>query len=138
MRKRMREELTRKAGRGASQPPFVIKQGEGGIVDIEFMVQFFVLSRSTECKALLTYSDNIRILEAAADCGVLSAAEIDSLTQAYLALRGTLHEFALQYTESGPDSQASEEAIVDALAPLADRRADVTRLWQKVFAAYDA
>ena len=138
MRKRMREELTRKAGRGASQPPFVIKQGEGGIVDIEFMVQFFVLSQSATCEALLTYSDNIRILEAAAGCGVLSPDEIDTLIKAYLALRGTLHEFALQYTESGPDSQANDEAITDALAPLADHQAGVIRLWQKVFSDYDA
>lgn len=137
MRKRMREELTRKAGRGASQPPYVIKQGEGGIVDIEFMVQFFVLSQSAQCKALLTYSDNVRILEAAAGCGVLAADEIEQLTQAYLALRATLHEFALQYTESGPESQATEAATSDALTPLADYRAIVTRLWQQVFAAYD-
>jgi len=116
----------------------VIKQGEGGIVDIEFMVQFFVLSASNDCPALLTYSDNIRILEAAVGCGVLSPADIDSLTQAYLALRGTLHEFALQYTESGPESQAHDQAITDALAPLAARRADVTRLWHKVFSDYDA
>lgn len=137
MRKRMRDELTRKAGRGASQPPFVIKQGEGGIVDIEFMVQFFVLSHSAQCKALLTYSDNVRILEAAADCDVLTQAEIGQLTQAYLAQRATLHEFALQYTESGPESQANEDAIEDALAPLAPLRAGVTHLWQKVFAAYE-
>lgn len=137
MRKRMREELTRKVGRGASQPPFVIKQGEGGIVDIEFMVQFFVLSQSAQCKGLLTYSDNIRILEAAEDCDVLSAAEIKKLTQAYLALRATLHEFALQYTEAGAESQASDKAIVEALAPLEVVRADVTRLWQQVFSPYE-
>ncbi|OFE13066.1 bifunctional glutamine synthetase adenylyltransferase/deadenyltransferase [Pseudohongiella acticola] len=137
MRKRMREELTRKAGRNASQPPFVIKQGEGGIVDIEFMVQFFVLSQSVDCPALLTYSDNIRILEAAAGCGVLSEAEIERLIAAYLALRATLHEFALQYTESGPESRANDEAIASALAPLEKVQADVIQLWQKVFSVYD-
>jgi len=137
MRKRMREELTRKARRGASQPPFVIKQGEGGIVDIEFMVQFFVLSQSVQCKALLTYSDNIRILEAAAGCGVLTQAELEQLTGAYLALRATLHEFALQYTESGPESHANEIAIEDALAPLDPVRADVKKLWRKVFSRYE-
>ncbi|MEX2333182.1 MAG: bifunctional glutamine synthetase adenylyltransferase/deadenyltransferase, partial [Pseudohongiella sp.] len=137
MRQRMREELTRKAGRGASQPPFVIKQGQGGIVDIEFMVQFFVLSQSAQCKSLLTYSDNVRILEAAAGCGVLTEAEIDRLTRAYLALRATLHEFALQYTESGPDSRANDKAIEEALTPLESVRADVAQLWQKVFASYE-
>ena len=133
MRKRMREELTRKAGRKSKQPAFVIKQGEGGIVDIEFIVQFLVLSQSGHCAPLTRYSDNIRILEQAQRCELLSAADINSLTQSYLALRSTLHEYALQYSE---DQQMTEEQRLAVMEPLAPVQAQVAELWRQVFAQY--
>ncbi len=133
MRKRMREELTRKAGRKSKQPTFVIKQGEGGIVDIEFIVQFLVLSQSGQCAPLTRYSDNIRILEQALRCELLSTAHINSLTQSYLALRSTLHEYALQYSEDQQMTEDQSRAVMDPLAPV---RARVGELWDKVFAQY--
>jgi [glutamine synthetase] adenylyltransferase / [glutamine synthetase]-adenylyl-L-tyrosine phosphorylase len=134
MRKRMREELTRKAGRNAAKPAFDLKQGFGGIVDIEFMVQYFVLSQSDRCAPLYQYSDNVRILQAAARCEILSQQEIEQLTQAYLSLRTALHEFALHETEASGDPEP--DAGVKELAALTSVRQGVTSLWDKVFAAY--
>jgi len=125
MRQRMRDELTRKAGKNASRPPFVIKQGEGGIVDIEFMVQFLVLSGSREHPALLRWSDNMRILEEAEKCNVLQKQDIRRLMEAYLALRSMLHRFALE-----------ESDLEDPLAPLLNHREVVKTLWNTVFSRW--
>ena len=38
----MREKMRKHLGRGAKDGKFSLKQGSGGIVDIEFMVQFAV------------------------------------------------------------------------------------------------
>ena len=58
MRLRMRRELS-KAGAGQ----FDIKQGAGGIADIEFLVQYWVLEAAARHPCLLDHSDNIRQLE---------------------------------------------------------------------------
>jgi [glutamine synthetase] adenylyltransferase / [glutamine synthetase]-adenylyl-L-tyrosine phosphorylase len=133
MRQRMRDELTRKAGLKASQPGFAIKQGPGGIVDIEFMVQFMVLAQSANCAPLARWSDNVRILEAAARCELLSEQEIQQLTQSYLSLRATLHEFALQHGET---VAVDAEVATEVMRPLQPLRNGVTTLWDKVFAPY--
>lgn len=134
MRQRMRDELTRKAGSKATQPGFAIKQGVGGIVDIEFMVQFLVLAQAHRCSALVRYPDNVRILEAAARCVLLTEDEIKQLTESYLALRSTLHEFALQHNES---DAVDADAAGAVLQPLQAQRDRVTRLWNKVFAGFE-
>jgi [glutamine synthetase] adenylyltransferase / [glutamine synthetase]-adenylyl-L-tyrosine phosphorylase len=134
MRQRMRDELTRKAGSKALQPGFVIKQGVGGVVDIEFMVQFLVLAQAHRCTALVRYPDNVRILEAAARCELLTEDEIQQLTQSYLALRATLHEFALQHNES---DAVDAEVAGAVLQPLQALREQVARLWNKVFTGFE-
>lgn len=134
MRQRMRDELTRKAGTKAMQPGFAIKQGVGGIVDIEFMVQFLVLAEAHRCSALVRYPDNVRILEAAARCVLLTEDEIKQLTESYLALRATLHEFALQHNESDAVDADVAVAVLQPLQPFRDR---VARLWSKVFAGFE-
>ncbi len=70
MRLRMRRELS-KAGPGQ----FDIKQDAGGIADIEFLVQYWVLAAAHAHPDLLTYTDNIRQLEGLAAVGVLDAGD---------------------------------------------------------------
>ena len=135
MRRRMRDELTRKAGQKSSQPGFAIKQGSGGIVDIEFMVQFMVLAQSCHCPELARWSDNVRILEAANRCGLLTENEIKQLTQSYLALRATLHEFAIQHGET---AAVGDDVINSVMQPLMPLCSSVTALWDKVFAPWQS
>ena len=130
MRQRMRDELTRKAGGKAKNPAFVLKQAKGGIVDIEFMVQYIVLSGASNCPALTEFSDNMRILEAAQRCDVLPESDIKLLMEAYLALRSTLHEFALQQVDS---NTISDEEAANILDPLAVVRDQVVMVWEKLF-----
>lgn len=101
MRERMRE-----AKGGASAPAakgFAVKQDRGGIVDIEFMVQYFVLAWSAEDSGLLAWTDVLRILAAAQASGRLQASLASLLRDSYLALRAEGHRCALQGTASRTD-----------------------------------
>ncbi len=72
-----------------------LKRSAGGIVDIEFMVQYLVLAHAHEHPQLAEFPDNVRILEVASACGVLPPTTASALTEAYLALRAEAHRRAL-------------------------------------------
>lgn len=84
-----------------------LKRSSGGIVDIEFMVQYLVLAHAHEHPELSVWPDNVRILEAAATTGVLPAATASGLTEAYLALRAEAHRRALDL----PDRARAEQLL---------------------------
>ncbi|MGD8940513.1 MAG: bifunctional [glutamate--ammonia ligase]-adenylyl-L-tyrosine phosphorylase/[glutamate--ammonia-ligase] adenylyltransferase [Gammaproteobacteria bacterium] len=91
MRERMRKELL-----PANQTQFDLKQGLGGITDIEFMVQYAVLVYAAEYPELLTYTDNIRILETMMAKGLISQEDGAALIDCYKILRGQIHRLTLQ------------------------------------------
>ncbi|WP_106476053.1 bifunctional [glutamate--ammonia ligase]-adenylyl-L-tyrosine phosphorylase/[glutamate--ammonia-ligase] adenylyltransferase [Phytohalomonas tamaricis] len=99
MRHKMREHLG-SSPNAREEGLFHLKQDPGGLVDIEFLNQFAVLAMSHEAPALMTYTDNIRIIETLESCGKLSAEEAEQLRTAYLALRNTSHRNSL--TKHGP------------------------------------
>ena len=90
MRGRMRAELSR-GGRGE----FDLKQDAGGIADVEFIIDYWVLSRSKEFPDLVEYPDKVRQLDALVEHGLISARRAYRLRTIYLALRGSAHELAL-------------------------------------------
>ncbi|HWG69200.1 MAG TPA: bifunctional [glutamate--ammonia ligase]-adenylyl-L-tyrosine phosphorylase/[glutamate--ammonia-ligase] adenylyltransferase [Steroidobacteraceae bacterium] len=118
MRARMRRELS-KAGAGR----FDIKQDAGGIADIEFLVQYWVLAAAHQLPELLTYTDNIRQLEGLAAAGVLEPATAQWLTEAYIGYRTVLHHLSLE---------GEGERVVDA-APYAPSRARISEIWHETF-----
>ena len=99
-----------------------LKRGVGGIVDIEFMVQYLVLAWASEHPSLADWSDNVRILEAAGNVGVLPRDDAEGLTRAYLALRGEVHRQA----QDMPD-------WADAGARLAAHGETVAKIWERLF-----
>ena len=115
MREKMRSHLD-----GAGGGNFDLKQGQGGIADIEFMVQYGVLRWAHDYPEVQRYPDNIRQLEALAEHKLWPEEDCRRLTAAYLALRAKSHELALQ----------SKEAVVDdeALVPW---RQWVVTLWRR-------
>ncbi len=119
MRMRMRRELSR-----AEAGQFDIKQDAGGIADIEFLVQFWVLANAVAHPELLTYTDNIRQLEGLAAVGILEVAKARWLTEAYIGYRTVLHHLSL---EGG-------ERVVEA-APYEETRARVRDIWRDTFEA---
>ena len=99
----MRARIERQAGEAD------LKRGAGGIVDIEFMVQYLVLAWAAKHPSLAVYTDNVRILETAADVGLLTDDKAAALKQAYLALRAERHRAALDL----PDD-ARAQKVLDA------------------------
>ncbi|WP_176494268.1 bifunctional [glutamate--ammonia ligase]-adenylyl-L-tyrosine phosphorylase/[glutamate--ammonia-ligase] adenylyltransferase [Cobetia sp. 5-25-4-2] len=95
MRHKMRDHLGSSAkDRDAGQ--FHLKQDAGGIVDIEFLAQYCVLSMSHQEPELLRWSDNMRLLETLEACGRLPGEQASELREAYLAYRNTSHRLALE------------------------------------------
>lgn len=72
-----------------------IKHQPGGLIDIEFLVQYLVLKHAHQYPDLATYSDNIRQLDALRDNKILKTEEADSLQEAYLSMRQITHWCAL-------------------------------------------
>ncbi|MBK1643751.1 bifunctional glutamine synthetase adenylyltransferase/deadenyltransferase [Thiocapsa imhoffii] len=91
MRGKMRENLD-KSGQGR----FDLKQGRGGIADIEFMVQYAVLRWASAYPALADWTDNIRLLETLGRLALLPGQAAEELTATYKALRVAYHRSALQ------------------------------------------
>jgi len=92
--KRMRERM-RKEHDSKRPEAFDIKQGRGGIVDIEFLVQFLILLHAHDHEELVTWSDNVRQLEMLSETGVLDGSTALFLKEAYLAFRKKVHRLNL-------------------------------------------
>jgi len=90
MRGRMRRELSK-----STAELFDIKQGEGGMIDIEFLVQYLVLLNAPAHPSLLTWSDNIRQLEALGTAGLLDTAGAEELAEIYRSYRNRVHLLSL-------------------------------------------
>ena len=74
---------------------FDLKHDRGGIVDIEFMVQYQVLAHAETHPELATYTDNIRQLDGLSDSGCISTVDADALKTAYVRYRTLNHEAIL-------------------------------------------
>ncbi|HLF67161.1 MAG TPA: bifunctional glutamine synthetase adenylyltransferase/deadenyltransferase, partial [Gammaproteobacteria bacterium] len=91
----MRQKM-QKAAKQIESGYFNLKTGFGGITDIEFMVQYAVLCHAHDYPSLLTYPDNIRILEGLAETKLFAAADVRLLSDAYRAYRAMVHCLSLQ------------------------------------------
>ncbi|WP_392893660.1 bifunctional [glutamate--ammonia ligase]-adenylyl-L-tyrosine phosphorylase/[glutamate--ammonia-ligase] adenylyltransferase [Pseudomonas migulae] len=128
MRAKMRDNLGSKstaAGTGANAfeatAPFDLKQDAGGIVDIEFMVQYAALAWSETHPPLLRWTDNIRILEELEHEGLMPAEDASLLREAYKAYRSAAHRQALQ-----------KDAGVIPGDQFVDERRQVLRIWKEL------
>ena len=76
-----------------------LKQDRGGIVDIEFLVQYLVLRHSHFHPALTRWTDNVRILDTLAQEKILTRNEAELIKEAYLFQRKTIHRLNLKEEE---------------------------------------
>ena len=114
MRDRMREQLL--PGSAQARGEFHFKQGRGGMVDIEFMVQYAVLAWSRGSAELAAWPDNVRILEVLGKLDRLTEREATALTDAYIHYRSATHQLALQQQPqlcSGEDYQEERAMVVN-------------------------
>lgn len=109
MRNKMRAHLDKSNDR-----QFDLKHGPGGIVDIEFMVQYAALAWAQRAPLIVRYTDNIRILESLIEAGLMPAHQAAHLIDAYKAYRSEGHRLALQQLPgvvSGDQFEAERKTV---------------------------
>ena len=104
---------------------FDLKHDPGGMVDIEFAVQFVVLAFAHAHPVLTRNAGNIALLQMAADAGLLPRALAHEAADAYREYRRLQHRVRLT---------GAPHARVEP-APQAARRASVEALWKAAFGA---
>ncbi len=90
----MRQHLGSKPSAEAESRVFHLKQDRGGIVDIEFLVQYLVLRHAQDKPELLRWTDNIRLLDSIETGGLLPAEDAELLREAYKAYRAAGHRLS--------------------------------------------
>lgn len=110
MRQKMREHLGSKLSLSKDGNLFHLKHDPGGIVDIEFLMQFAVLRYSCQHPSLLKWTDNVRISEELETVGLLSHEDAHQLREAYKTFRLSIHQKALQN-----EDPVIEATIADSL-----------------------
>lgn len=124
MRDKMRKELKTNATK------LDLKHAQGGLIDIEFLAQYFILSLShgdsngvdTKTEQELIPSDTIGALSAAKINQQLSNEDADLLIRAYQCFQNTINE---RFIHS--DIVYLDEAL------FASERCEVSKIWKKVF-----
>jgi glutamate-ammonia-ligase adenylyltransferase len=101
---------------------FDVKHSPGGMVDIEFAVQFLLLSQSREHAELRANVGNIALLQRAQACGLLPDQVGDKAALAYRSLRQIQHRARL-----------NEEPTQLDMAEVTAERAAGLALWAAVF-----
>lgn len=119
MRGRMRAELDR-----SDAEQFDLKQGRGGIGDIEFLVQYLVLNHSHAHSELIEFTDNIRQMDALVASGILDAEVAARLQDIYRQYRQHQHHLVL-----------NEQPAVVAANRFATERDYVSAAWDRYFGA---
>jgi len=115
MRERMRKEAT-----ATESGFFNLKQDTGGIVDIEFIVQYLVLQESCRHPSLTRWTDNVRLIESLNDAGIIDGETAHMLRIAYLAYRSAAHRLSLQ---EKPSTTPSDE--------FGEYREKIIRIWER-------
>ena len=121
MREKMRQHLGSKPSDDEEQRVFHLKQDRGGIVDIEFLVQYLVLRHAPEKPDLLRWTDNIRILDSVEAAGLLPSEDAELLREAYKAYRAAGHRLTLQNLSG---VLGDEE--------MTEHRRGVAEIWQRI------
>ncbi len=116
MREKMRASLGQcKAGE------IHLKQMEGGMVDIEFIVQYLILRWAHDYPELLRWSDNIRQIESLAKAKLLSREDTARLIQNYRLFRRSAYHLFL---DNHPAVVAESEFV--------EERQQVVEIWRRM------
>ena len=100
---------------------FDVKHDRGGIVDIEFMVQYWVLRWAQEYPEIARHTENITILESLVHAGLLVSQRKELLVEAYRRYLAIEHRLKLM-----------ERGAVIPRAELDDLPHRVERIWREV------
>jgi len=102
---------------------FDVKHSPGGMMDVEFAVQFLVLTQGAKHAELLANAGNIALLQRAQACGLLPDPVGEAAARAYRDLRRAQHRARLDEQPTQLDADAMQE-----------QRSAVLELWRALFA----
>ncbi len=105
---------------------FDLKQGIGGVTDIEFIVQYLLLLHAKDYRHLVRCSDNLRQLAALELFEIILSSQASELRLAYRRYRFLMHHQQLK----------GKPTVVDADA-VVDERTAIKKIWNEVFTVED-
>lgn len=107
--RQMRKKMT--AGHPNNSQDFDIKHDSGGMVDLEFVTQYLVLTQARKHPSLLGNLGNIALLRLSAEAGLISPELATQSGDAYRNLRRAQHQCRLQGADKArvPQEQLSTE-----------------------------
>ena len=116
---------------------FDIKHDRGGIIDVEFMVQYLVLGHACEHPELTANIGNIALLKLAGKLDLIPVQLAEQVLNAYREFRRVQHRLRL----SGDSVSTGAASMSDKLQKfarvdadeLSDARAAVLGLWEEIF-----
>ncbi len=119
--RQMRKKMT--TGHPNTTQDFDIKHDAGGMVDLEFVTQYLVLTEARKHPALLGNLGNIALLRLSAEAGLIATELASQGGDAYRNLRRAQHQLRLQGADKArvPQDQLQAE------------RTSVRKLWDSVF-----
>lgn len=123
-------EMRRKvhAGHPNASGEFDLKHDAGGMVDIEFIVQFLVLAYSHQHPQFIGNLGNIALLRIAGELGLIQSSEAQLVGDAYRLLRALQHRLRLDGAEKTRIAIGEHPEMMVA-------RDAVLALWLKIFLA---
>ncbi len=116
MREKMRESLGR-----CKDGEIHLKQMRGGMVDVEFIVQYLVLRWAADFPSLTQWTDNVRLLESLVKEKRLSRRDGAILVQNYRQFRRRSYHLFLK---NRPSTVSDQEFV--------EERRQVAEIWQRV------
>ena len=117
MRKKMRDAYPNRSDR------FDLKHDVGGMIDVEFMVQYLVLRHAGQFPQLTANRGNIALLGICAELGLIEPELAQAVGDAYRTMRRLQHQLRLQ----GQDNARVEPGQV------AEHSVVVKRMWEFLF-----
>ncbi len=121
MRERVREEKMYK-----KQDKFDLKQGFGGIVDIEFLIQYLVLLNAFFYPDILENTNNMKFIRRFEKIGILSGDYAKILKKGYIEYRAAIHRSNL----------AEKKGLVNA-DNFKIIRKEIIKIWEYFFGGFD-
>jgi [glutamine synthetase] adenylyltransferase / [glutamine synthetase]-adenylyl-L-tyrosine phosphorylase len=120
--KAMRQKMFDSLSSRGNDDIFDLKQDFGGIIDVEFAVQYLILAHACDHPELTANLGNIALLRIAAAAGLIPVDLAETVRDAYREYRRLQHQRRLNNLDSRI-----------AAAPHAQRIAAVRQLWSHVF-----
>lgn len=106
-----------------SDSEFDLKHDQGGIIDVEFIVQYLVLGYASQHRQLTGNLGNIALLRMAAELGLVSAVQAQAVGNAYREFRRLQHARRLS---AAPKARVERDSVEKHIVA-------VRELWQEVF-----